>query len=117
MSDSGFIAAIVFLMILGGLGSIAWWVFVIWLGSKVWRAAASQLDGLLPQIEAQLRTYQYLPPSQRAGQDAQIAAMMFKLNQGMRQIDSVHRARYEARVGEISSMAAQAGIDFTPSPW
>jgi len=113
MFDSGF-GFLIVLVVLGALGSVAWWVFVIWAGAQVFRAATSQLDGLLPQLETQLRSYQNLPPTQRAGRDAQIAAMMFKAQNEMRNIDALHRARYETRVGELSNMAAQAGIDFRP---
>lgn len=79
--------------------------------------AASQLDTLLPQIEAQLRNYQNLPAAQRMGQNPQLAAMLLKAQNEMRQIDALHKARYETRVGDIAGMAASAGIDFKPDRW
>src|SRR3954464_14104674 len=77
----------------------------------------NELDLLFKQLEQQMRQYQSLPPEQRRAQDAQMTAMWLQMNNQMRSIDSNHRAMYENRVGEISSYAAQNGIDFTPPSW
>jgi hypothetical protein len=111
------ILIVVVFSVLSVLGTVAWWVFVFWAGKKALTAMVGSLDSLLPQIEAQLQAYRNLPPAQRAGQEQQIVAMMFKMNQQMRQIESLHRSRYEARAGEIASMAASAGISYTPPSW
>ena len=117
MFDTGFITIIVVIAVIGAIGSIAWWVFLIWAGAKLFSAATRDLDRVFPQVEAALRQYQKMPAGQRPANDPRIAALMMQMNRGLRDIDAVHRARYETRVGEISSMAAQAGIDFTPPSW
>jgi hypothetical protein len=84
MSDSLFFGLIFFALIISAIGSVVWWVAVIWVGKKVFDAAARDMDGLLPQIESQIRSYQNLPPGQRAAQNGQIMAMMLKANNQMR---------------------------------
>src|SRR2546430_14648017 len=94
-----FVLFIIF-AVLSALGSLAGWVFVIWLAKKAVTAAVGNLDSLLPQITAQLHAYRSMPPAQRGNKNQEIVAMMLKAQQQMRQINDVHRARYEAKVGE-----------------
>jgi hypothetical protein len=44
----------------------------------------------------------------------QLATMFLQYRNQMAQLDQLHQARYEARLGELQSMAANAGLDWTP---
>lgn len=46
----------------------------------------------------------------------QLTAMMLQYRNQMAQLDRLHRDQYEVRLGELQSMAANAGIDWTPTP-
>jgi hypothetical protein len=99
--------------VLIGVGSWLFWFAIVFLmGRAAWRAAQHQLDNVLPDLEKSLRQmpqggFQQLSPMQQQ----QMLAMMLKAQNQMRQLNDLSRQRYEARVGEINLMAAQAGID------
>jgi len=44
----------------------------------------------------------------------QLTAMILQYHNQMAQLDRLHQAQYEARLGELQSIAANAGIDWTP---
>ena len=46
----------------------------------------------------------------------QLMAMMLQYRNQMAQLDQLHQAQYDVRMGELQSMAANAGIDWTPTP-
>jgi len=45
---------------------------------------------------------------------SQLATMFLQYQNQMAQLDQLHKARYEDRLGELQSMAANAGIDWKP---
>ena len=101
-------------VLLSSMGSALWWVVVFLAARKALAAAPRKLDRTLPELEALLRTYRELPQAQREGQQAQIVTMMARANKELLNLDENHRERYEVRVGAMASMAASAGIFWTP---
>ena len=113
--DLGWIWVLIFVsVVISGLGSILWWVAVFFVAKKALDQVRRNLDQTLPALERQLRGYQQLPPPARSAQAAQIATMLMQAQKQLRQLDSLQRERYDVRVSELSSMAANAGISWTP---
>jgi hypothetical protein len=101
-------------VLLSSMGSALWWVVVFLAARRALAAAPRNLDRTLPELEALLQTYKQLPLTQREGQQAQIVTMMARANKELLTLDEDRRQRYESRVGEMASMAASAGIFWTP---
>ena len=115
MDDFGWLCEPIALgVLLSSMGSALWWVIVVLAARKALTAAPRKLDRTLPELEALLRTYTQLPPAQREGQQAQIVTMMARANKELLNLDENHREPYEVRVGAMASMAATAGIFWTP---
>ncbi len=101
-------------VLLYSMGSALWWVVVFLAARRALAAAPRNLDRTLPELEALLRTYTELPLAQREGQQAHIVTVMARANKELLNLDENHRERYEVRVGAMASMAANAGILWTP---
>jgi hypothetical protein len=101
-------------VLLSSMGSALWWVVVFLAARRALAAAPRNLDRTLPELEALLQTYKQLPLAQREGQQAQIVTMMARANKELLNLDENRRQRYEGRVGEMASIAASAGIFWTP---
>jgi hypothetical protein len=48
------------------------------------------------------------------GMQQQILSQWAQAQNQLGQLDSIHRQRYDARMGDLMGMASQAGIDFNP---
>src|SRR5262245_16914580 len=115
MDDFGWLCEPIALgVLLSSMGSALWWVVVVLAARKALTAAPGKLDRTLPELEALLRTYTELPLGQREGQQAQIVTMMARANNELLNLDESQRQPYESRVGAMASMAASAGIFWTP---
>lgn len=100
--------------VLGVIGSVAWFVFYVWLAKKVISVVQRDLDQLIPNLEQLLKSYSNLPANKQTQQKTQIMNMMMQANSQMRQMQDIQRQKYEVRMGELHGMAASAGIDWTP---
>jgi hypothetical protein len=120
--DVLFVVVLVAMALLSAAVPIAWGVYGAWAGSRAGQPnggtalrSQTELDELVAQLSRQLGAYSNLPINKRAGQRQQISSMLTQMNQRMR-MDSLGRERYRARAGELSSMAAKAGIDWRAPP-
>jgi hypothetical protein len=111
--DGGFFTLVMFIIVLGGLGTIAWWVFIFFIAKNAFTALTSQLDRTLPDLERQIRSYQRTAQPNPQAQ-ANIVAALSQMWRQVGQLDNLHRQQYEVRTGELMGMAAQAGIDWQP---
>lgn len=121
------IIAVPILSILGWV----FWIVVGWLFVKKTMDVAAQsqqeMNLLLSQLDQALRAaataegqsasggggVQRLPPQQQL----QIQSMLLQAKNQMTQLDSVSQQRYEGRLSELSGIAAEAGIDWTPGSY
>jgi hypothetical protein len=100
-------------------GTIAWWLFWVWSPSKTAPTPSrpssdgeTDVDRLFAQAVRQILAYSSLPATQRSGQSDQISAMLGRLSLRMRELNRRGHERYDLRANEVSSMAAEAGIDW-----
>ncbi|HEX2343058.1 MAG TPA: hypothetical protein VHI98_21460 [Vicinamibacterales bacterium] len=117
--DVLFVVVLVAMALLSAAVPIAWGVYSAWAGSRAGQPnggavprSQTELDELVAQLSRQLGAYSNLPINKRAGQRQQISSMLTQMNQRMRGMNSLGRERYGTRAGELSSMAAKAGIDW-----
>ncbi|MGH3117819.1 MAG: hypothetical protein ACRD1S_02095 [Vicinamibacterales bacterium] len=105
---------------LSAVGMVGWWVFMV---RAAGRAAArtagrasfgglTDVDQLFAQAARQIAAYSSLPANQRPGQSGQIAAMLGRMDSRMRNMDHLDHKGYDLRASQLSSMAAEAGIDW-----
>jgi hypothetical protein len=77
-------------------------------------------DGMLRQMDQIIRAQQAMAQGGQVNQapvDPRFAALMAQYHNGLRQIDDIHRQRYEMRVSEIQGMAAQFGWSIDTPSW
>lgn len=117
--DVLFVVVLAALALFSAAMPIAWGIYGAWAGTRTGRPnggaaprSQTELDELVVQLSRQLGAYSNLPINKRAGQRQQISSMLMQMNLQMRGMDSLGRERYSTRAGELSGMAAQAGIDW-----
>jgi hypothetical protein len=103
------------LLVLGAIvatviGYVIWIVFFVWAVKKGVSAIQTDMDRAQKLIQA----YGSLPISAKAQREGQILQLLGQANTHLQQLDGLRRQQYEVKVGELHSMAAQAGIDWTP---
>jgi hypothetical protein len=101
------------------VGTIAWWVLM---GSSARKAAQTtsgassdgetDLDRLFAQATRQIRAYSNLPATQRSAQSDQISVMLGRMTLRMRDLNRRGHERYDLRANELSTIAAEAGIEW-----
>jgi ElaB/YqjD/DUF883 family membrane-anchored ribosome-binding protein len=89
-------------------------VFFVWLAKKSLSGAQRDLNRILPNLEQLICSYSTLPPGQQMQQRMEIMNMLTQANNQMRNLQDIHRQRYDLRMSELQGMAADAGIDWTP---
>lgn len=108
-------------VVLSAIGGLIWWVIVFLFVKKAVGAVGPvrhDLDYILPNIEALLRQAASTPTGQLPlNQQTEVMNMFMQAQNQMNQLDGLHRQRYENRVGELMSMGASAGIDWTPGSY
>lgn len=104
---------IVVAVLLGALGTIVWWAFVIFIAKNAFSALTRQLDRAIPDLERQLRAYERTAHHNPQTQTS-ILNGLTNVWQQMGQLNALHRQRYDVRMGELTGLAAQAGIDWSP---
>lgn len=99
-------------VVISVVGGILWWLFVIFIVGSAMRAAQRNLEANLRQLDAMIRQAQQgkLDPKMQQ----QIMSQWMVARSQMGQLDDIHRQRYDTRMGELMSMASEAGIDFDP---
>jgi predicted PurR-regulated permease PerM len=105
---------IVLAIVCGVIGTIAWYVFFVWVVKKAITTAQQNLNQMLPNIEQLIQSYSQLPPHVRGQQQMNIMNMINQANTQLGQLNDIQRQRYDLRVSELQGMAANAGIDWTP---
>ncbi len=140
--DFLFIILVIVAPILSILGWLFWLVLGGWVAKKSFypvvsqdvvswsrggRLGGSDLDVLLSQLDQAFRSgsagHENLGSNfgafnnLSADQPFQIQGMMLKAQSHMAQMDAIGRQRYDNRISELSSMAASAGIDWTPGSY
>lgn len=99
-----------------------WTIFIIFwvlVGRTVFKAntANAQFERQLQQALQLVQSLQSLQPQQRAVQVAQLDQMLAQLNTQLSQFNRLPRQKYDVRMGELGSIAASAGINWTPPPY
>jgi hypothetical protein len=113
--DLGFLFGLIVIgAVLSAFGSLVWWIFVILVARKAVSSSASEMEQLFKRMAQEIQSVSHLPRSERAAHQPDIAALMLRANTQMRQLDNLARQRYETRMGDLMSQAAQAGISWTP---
>jgi hypothetical protein len=84
-------------------------VIVVVAAKAASRRAERELDQLLPALD-------HILTGGIPGRldERQIMMMLAQAQRQVGQLKGVHKGMYEARVGELTGMAASAGIDFVP---
>jgi hypothetical protein len=112
-------------VVLSVIGGILWWVFVIWLGVKAFKAISQQMDSdlaqlnrLIQQAAAQQASTGGQPGAGRQNVSPalaqQIALRMSEAQRQLNQMDSLRRQSYETRMAGMQSEAASLGVFWTP---
>jgi hypothetical protein len=105
-------------VVLSAIGGTIWWVIVFLFVKTAVGSAQHNLDNLLPNIEATLRQAAGTPTGQLPlNQQTEVMNMFLQAQNQMNQLDGLHRRRYENRVGELMSMGASVGIDWSPGSY
>ena len=105
-------------VVLSAIGGIIWWVIVFLFVKSAVGTAQQDLDNLLPNIEAMLHQATSTPAGKLPlHQQTEVMNMFLQAQNQMNQMDGLYRQRYENRVGELMSMGASAGIDWSPGSY
>ena len=99
------------------IGPIIGWVLVMLGIYKVAKHANAHFEQQLQHALQLGQRLQSLPPQQRAVNEAEMIRMLTSLNKQMSQFDRLSRQKYDVRMGELGSIAANAGINWTPPPY
>jgi hypothetical protein len=110
MDFMAFMVIIVVVAVLSALGSVLWWVFVIWFGVKAWQSIAKQLDAQALDVNKLIQKAAATSGPRRSGLENQISLKMLDFQRQMRDLDNLHRQRYELKASEMQSYAASNGI-------
>jgi hypothetical protein len=108
-----FILLVIGAIVVGILSYVIWIVFFVWAVKK----GIESLQADMTRAQQLLQQYQFLPPPSQAQMRPEILQLLTQANAHLQQMDSLRRQRYDLKVGELHSMAAQAGIDWTPPPY
>jgi hypothetical protein len=106
------------LLVLGAIvvsvvGYVLWIVFVVWAVKK----GVEAMHADMTRAQQLLQTYASMPAPSQTQMKPDILHLLNRTNIQLQQMDALRRQKYEVRVGELQSMAAQAGIDWTPPPY
>lgn len=94
---------------------IAFWVLFAVGIFKLVSNAGRQFEKELADNERRLRQLANSPyTGNQAVSQAQLMNRLMTMNSHYRALQDLDRQRYDLRMGELSSMAAQAGIDWKP---
>jgi hypothetical protein len=89
---------------------VIWTVFVVWAVKKGTEAVQADMN----RAQQLLQTYGSMPKSRQVQMKPELLRLLASTNAQLQQMDHLRRQQYEVKVGELHSMAAQAGIDWTP---
>jgi len=115
--DSSFITVIIVIGVIGGILTIAWWVFIAFIGVKAFQLVTRRLDREIPTLEQLIRQYTAMPSTRQPAARMDIISQLAHINSQLGRLDGINRDRYELRASELQGMAANAGIDWTPPPY
>ena len=105
-------------VVLSAIGGLIWWVIAFLFVKSAVGSAQHDIDNILPNIEAILRQAANTPTGQLPLiQQTEVMNMFLQAQNQMSQLDGLHRQRYENRVGELMSMGASVGIDWSPGSY
>lgn len=100
------------------LGWVFWVVIFVWIARAFMNSAERDLNRMFADVERTLAQAQGGGAAQMSPQQqAQIAQMLMNAQLQMGRLDDLQRQRYDVRMGELSSMAANAGLDWSPSSY
>lgn len=110
MDFSTFIIIAIALAMLSAIGSVLWWVAIIWFGVKAWQTAAKQLDAQAIDLDRLIARAAASSGSQRTNLQGVISQRLMNFNRQMRDLDNLHRQQYEVKAAELQSYAASNGL-------
>jgi cytoskeletal protein RodZ len=111
--DLLFILLVLGAIVATAIGYVIWIVFFVWAVKK--GVDAMQKD--MNRAQGLIQTYRTVPTSTQAQMKPDILQLLANASTHLQQMDNLRRQQYEVKVGELHSMAAQAGIDWTPPPY
>jgi hypothetical protein len=97
-------------MVAGIIGNVIWIVFFVWAVKKGIDAVQADMN----RAQQLMQQYRLMPTATQVQMKPEILGLLVKSNAHLQQMDSLRRQQYEVKVSELHSMAAQAGIDWTP---
>lgn len=111
--DPLLILLVVAVIVVGALSYVVWIVFFVWAVKK----GIESMQADMNRAQQLIQQYRLSPPAAQAHMRPDILALLAKSNAHLQQMDSLRRQQYDLKVGELQSMAAQAGINWTPPPY
>jgi uncharacterized membrane protein YccC len=105
-----FFTLLIVVGVLSVVGSVLWWIAVIWIAVNAAKSVASRLDTQFADINRLIAQAAAAQGNQRTGITRQIQGQWFAAQNQMRALDGLRRQQYEVRESEIRSMAASNGI-------
>jgi hypothetical protein len=107
-----FTPAVLGALAIGGLGCAGWLVICVWLARRASRA----MDADMGRARLLLMAYGTLPTVAKEWRRPEISELIIRANQNLGRVHGVRRRHYEARMGELHVLAAQAGMDWPHPP-
>ncbi|NIM12807.1 MAG: hypothetical protein GTO45_11935 [Candidatus Aminicenantes bacterium] len=98
---------------------VVWFFFIRWIveNRNTISSATRGFDEQLLELEQFLYDFEALSKQKKNQMKPEILSMFMQANNQLNQLAGIHRQQYELRVSELQGMAANAGIDWTPSSY
>lgn len=94
---------------------VIWMVFFVWLGKLIMQQREKALSQMFSQLDETLRPLSPGGFSQLGSpQQGQVMQMLMKFQTQFNQLNDLGKQRHELTVSQLSGMAANAGISWTP---
>lgn len=110
MDFSNFIIIVIVLAVLSTIGSVLWWVAIVWFGVKAWQTVANQLDAQAVDLDRLIAQAAAASGSQRTDLEGVVSQRLMNFHRQMRDLDHLHRQQYELKAAELQSYAASNGL-------
>jgi hypothetical protein len=106
---------IIVLGALAGIASMARWGVLGFGAAHVGRLAQRQFSAQLQQAIRIGRELPQLPPGERAAAQAELSALLRRVDVQWQQLDPAAKGKHEVAMDDLMGTAARAGIDWHPA--
>jgi len=104
------IIVVIGFVVLAAIGSVLWWVAIIWFGVKAWQTVSKQLDAEAIHLNRLIAQAAAASGAQRKNLEGVISQKMMNFQRQMSDLDNLHRQRYELKASELQNYAASNGV-------